>query len=796
MDPMTAIQVASAAFTGAQDALKIGKALYDFIKDTRQIDNTARDFASEVDALGSACSVVANMVQSIGQQHTRHQQIQDAPFSQSAQLWQCLERQVEGCRTTINQLSVAVSCVNKSDKQSSSLMNQAWRQIKLNLKAHDIEEVRNRIKSHSSSLQLTLQSVAISVSYVIPNRVDELLRSRLDELTDRQLQLLRLQEQRRDDAPRTPQQTDEAYILKASEMIKTTGESLYSSSQASGSVMGGDVEKVHYMNSWMNDIDAIDRVTSTSSTKLTATPPGSSTHYGASVEDTASTATSHDVDAEYPGRDDLSDTESDYELAIEATEMCMIQGKTAFGEDDYAQADTFLQEALKMVRELPSSRQNVCDIDDLRFMLGVCAFHLRDPAVAKEALLQTVNSIHGARNRDAEKLTPILEAGHLLAQVHLKLGELEQAKSICDSTLQGRSRVLGKTHESYYQSLALRIRIFELEGKVTRASSYARLLPSDQRDSLLQAVRHLHLASPAIAATASSENGLSNASPRPSTNTQPGSMGTANDLNKETGPAGASEDMTVTQQEKHSFTPPPAQTKFAETPLTRYKTNANATSSPKSAASVMSLLRASISISNSTITRAATSRTQFEIEVIPPSPSVSSWKITRKYPHFVTLHQNLVLICASANITSFLNAHSVLPTWDDDSTTETILRARMERYLFDALRYEEIADSSHMHAFLHDTVKPVPDDVSPPDSSTSSQSKHTQSTKQAEQRMTKDELASLRAAYRSETSLSDSRVQSEADALGIRLPSPQEHRRPQSPKRKARLAFLYPRKRT
>lgn len=161
MDPVLIGHIASTAFSVAQGAFKVGVLLYDFIQDVRALDTTAREFACEVDALGSACSLVGTRVQSITQQHSRDQPSFGDDLTQSAQLWSCLERQLVACQITVGQLSDAVSVVVSSRAQKSNFMGQAWKQIKLNMRASDIEEVRNRIKSHTSSLQLTLQSVAM-----------------------------------------------------------------------------------------------------------------------------------------------------------------------------------------------------------------------------------------------------------------------------------------------------------------------------------------------------------------------------------------------------------------------------------------------------------------------------------------------------------------------------------------------------------------------------------------------------------------------------------------------------------
>ena len=160
MDPITTGHIVGVAFSVASGAWTVGTALYQFFDDVKHVDQTAKAFASEVTALGTACGAVGRRFQKDferpGQQHSQ------PPTDESAQLWTCLENQLEACDVTISELKTAVSCIEDSGShRGPKLISQAIRQIKLNMKTGDIAEARNRIQSHTASLQIVLQAVAM-----------------------------------------------------------------------------------------------------------------------------------------------------------------------------------------------------------------------------------------------------------------------------------------------------------------------------------------------------------------------------------------------------------------------------------------------------------------------------------------------------------------------------------------------------------------------------------------------------------------------------------------------------------
>ena len=157
MDPVSAVQIASAAFTAASGALNV----YMLFKDAQNIDRTAEAFANEIHALGTACGAAGRRLQDLIEKHSASDSSDSKFQSENAQIWQCLACQLPACEATISELKDAVFCSANDSNGQSNFCSRVFRQIKLNLKVKDIAEVRNRIQSHTTGLQLVLQTITV-----------------------------------------------------------------------------------------------------------------------------------------------------------------------------------------------------------------------------------------------------------------------------------------------------------------------------------------------------------------------------------------------------------------------------------------------------------------------------------------------------------------------------------------------------------------------------------------------------------------------------------------------------------
>ena len=69
------------------------------------------------------------------------------------------------------------------------------------------------------------------------------------------------------------------------------------------------------------------------------------------------------------------------------------------------------------------------------------------------------------------------EAEHYLAMIHFQKSELDIAERHCLVASSGRMRILGKSHASWHESIALLCAIYEEKGDSIEAEAYATLLP-------------------------------------------------------------------------------------------------------------------------------------------------------------------------------------------------------------------------------------------------------------------------------------------------------------------------------
>lgn len=90
----------------------------------------------------------------------------------------------------------------------------------------------------------------------------------------------------------------------------------------------------------------------------------------------------------------------------------------------------------------------------------------------------------------------------------------------------------------------------------------------------------------------------------------------------------------------------------------------------------------------------------YMIQIEPASSSFPGWMIARTYADFEVLHEVLRRISTITGI-EFNHVHASLPAWK--GRTRTQLCHELERYLTDALRHEQLAESEGMKRFLEKT---------------------------------------------------------------------------------------------
>jgi hypothetical protein len=177
-----------------------------------------------------------------------------------------------------------------------------------------------------------------------------------------------------------------------------------------------------------------------------------------------------------------SDSEDD--LDTDLVKAALDTGTKAFEAQQWEDANSLLNEALRLLQQLPTRQRMFCDVFDLHYKLAICSFHTHHPTEAEEALTSLIQQ---SANSDVQRAN-IYDATHLLAQLYIRTGQADRARSECEKALQARRRLLGKQSEAALESLALMAHIYVLQDNRALAKSCLSMIPEEQRDAIVAKV--------------------------------------------------------------------------------------------------------------------------------------------------------------------------------------------------------------------------------------------------------------------------------------------------------------------
>lgn len=203
-------------------------------------------------------------------------------------------------------------------------------------------------------------------------------------------------------------------------------------------------------------------------------------------------AASTNVVANVPDVPDVSDNEtskpteedSDDDLEVDLAKAALNTGTKAFDARDWSEADSLLQEAVRILLQLSKQQRVFCDIFKLHYRLAICAYYTSHPTNAEDALASFMQQ--SATSDENQK--DISNATHLLAYLHVRMGQIHRAQSECEKALQARRRLMGKHHDASLESLALMARIHGLQNNRARATSYLAMIPDDRKAAMQEIV--------------------------------------------------------------------------------------------------------------------------------------------------------------------------------------------------------------------------------------------------------------------------------------------------------------------
>jgi tetratricopeptide (TPR) repeat protein len=319
------------------------------------------------------------------------------------------------------------------------------------------------------------------LAHIAPRRADRGLPKELDKLQDMVEKLQRSSEANRQLQP----SHTEATLMQCAREVIVKGTTMYEASLAAESVAGGQgaANSNIRVAEWVSTLESIRREQRLSDpSDMVSNVPSVFSGDGAHTVVTSATSAQRAVqereavDAAWDDSDDDLDTD----LAKAALET----GTKAFEAQDWEEADSLFQEALRVLQQLPKQQRAFCDIFGLQYKLALCAYHTQEPVDAEEALMSLVQQ---SASSD-EQRGYIYNAAHLLSHLYIRMGQVDRARSECEKALQARRRLLGKRSDASLESTALMAHIYGLLNNRARAKSCLAMIPEARRDAVLKIV--------------------------------------------------------------------------------------------------------------------------------------------------------------------------------------------------------------------------------------------------------------------------------------------------------------------
>ena len=150
MDPLTIITTIA---TTTRIVTTLSVKLYGFINDTRQVNNTLRTLHREVQSLENIITAIDHVLQRPTTQ-TLLQQDEDCDLGGAVN-----DSLVE-CKNTLEALDSFLDRFQSQDRLPT-IIQQTQKQIKLRWRSDELCTLRVQMSSHSSAMQLALQTINV-----------------------------------------------------------------------------------------------------------------------------------------------------------------------------------------------------------------------------------------------------------------------------------------------------------------------------------------------------------------------------------------------------------------------------------------------------------------------------------------------------------------------------------------------------------------------------------------------------------------------------------------------------------
>ncbi|KAI9689595.1 MAG: hypothetical protein M1822_010247 [Bathelium mastoideum] len=473
--PSTAVGAASAVLALSKGAWKLGNSLSKLDQDTETVDTIVEDLAGETKLLGNECDLIyAALEKVVGKGEIGL----PTSYDVNGRMWSCVATQAEEASRTVQDLELFATHVEGNEPNSTG---RAQRQRKLDNGQNQIASFRTKVCWHTDNLHTTLLLINMVLARTTPYRANREFSKELDKFQDTARKLQRSSESN----PSSRSFHTEATLVRyAREAIRKSA-TVYEASPAAESVTEGQGATSNNIRvaQWVRALESLrlDQRRSDSSDVASGVPLILSRDESHSV--VTSATSSQFVEQEHDPVDEAED-DSDDDLNTDLAKAALSQGKKAFEAQEWEEAESFLQEAIQVLQQLPKQQRAFCDISAVQYKLAVCAYHTQEPAEAEKALVSLVQQ---SASSD-EQRGHIYDAAHLLSHLYIRTGQVDRARSECEKALQGRRRLLGKRSEASLESTALMAHIYVLLNNGTRAKSYIAMIPEARRDAVLRIV--------------------------------------------------------------------------------------------------------------------------------------------------------------------------------------------------------------------------------------------------------------------------------------------------------------------
>ncbi|PVH97451.1 hypothetical protein DM02DRAFT_730542 [Periconia macrospinosa] len=456
--PSLPARIASAILALSKQAWKLGSCLSKLENSSIHIRSAVKALTEDVKTLGAECDLLyAELEEAAKESKINSGRLHDI----DERVWIFLQRQVGEIGFTMSELGLFIESVRSENYGFYSQPQNCQRSDE---GEEQLASFKRRICRETDNFRTILLIIHTAPTQLIPSQVDGRL-SKLQDMLDK------LQRQSEAD-PQSRTTQSQADLIQVVREVIDKSTPILAAEPLGGS---GAANAPMCVAEWMSVLQSMQ------------------------YEE-------HNVNMGNDGEGD----DSDDDLYTDLAEAALDTAATAFDAKEWAEADSLLQEALRVLQQLSKHQRASCDIFGLYYKLASCSYYTHDPAEAEQALLSLIKL--PASSDDQQKC--VQDAKHLLSQLYVRTGQLDRARSECEKTLQGRRKLLGKQSDAALESMALMAHIYILLDNRARAKSYLTMIPEASRDAVIKtveeslgnAVEHLDFSSLQAQARTAGEN--------------------------------------------------------------------------------------------------------------------------------------------------------------------------------------------------------------------------------------------------------------------------------------------------